>query len=133
MDNIQTDTQCGPIVRQAADSSLVGKIGYLARLTAAGAVLATDVATRAPYVVISDGDSAAGSDADKSVTLEPLNPGKNIRILCTVGNASVPGTPLYQTDTGTVSDAQAADAKLVGFAEEAADASGQAVLVRPMW
>lgn len=131
MDNYQSNTQPGPIVRASAED-LSESNGYLALLNSVGQAALPSGATDLALFVVVD-----GGEADADTTIQPLSGAEEVRIRAKgTGNA---GDVLVLADPSTVADkgkvrALPATAGLyfaAGVAEEAF-VDGQLVLVRPM-
>ena len=129
---IQSNTKRGPLVVAAGDD-LTGKEGYLVKLgNNAGVVsayLPTAVTDIANYVV------AEGAAPGSPVTLLPLEPGQQVRV---VSGAStfVPGDKVVgyaASAAGLASEYTGSGAAfIVGIAEEVGDTVGQYLLIRPV-
>lgn len=132
--SIQSNTVEGRLAF-TVDADLTGKEGYLVKLTTgtdgkAEVTLPTDVADPAIYVILDVPD--ASYVAGNKVYVEPLSPGKNVRLIAAA--AITAGDKVILSGTfGKVASATGAGADtytVVGYAEEDATAGGY-VRVRP--
>lgn len=132
--SIQSNTVEGRLAF-TADADLTGKEGYLVKLTTgtdgkAEVTLPTDVADPAIFVILDVPD--ASYVAGNKVYVEPLSPGKNVRLIAAAGITA--GDKVILSGTfGKVTTATGAGADtytVVGYAEEDATAGGY-VRVRP--
>jgi len=129
---LQSNTKRGPIVVVAGDD-LTGKEGYLVKIgNNAGvpsAYLPAAVTDVAGYVV------AEGAAAGANVTLIPLEPGMQVRV---VSNSTtfVPGDKVVgfaSSKAGLASEYTGSGAAfIVGIAEEVGDTAGQYLLIRAL-
>ena len=132
--SIQSNTVEGRLAF-TADADLTGKEGYLVKLTTgtdgkAEATLPTDVADPAIFVILDVPD--ASYVAGNKVYVEPLTPGKNVRLIAaaaiTAGDKVILSGTFGKVTTST--GAGADTYMVVGYAEEDATAGGY-VRVRP--
>lgn len=132
--SIQSNTVEGRLAF-TADADLTGKEGYLVKLTTgtdgkAEVTLPTDVADPAIFVILDVPD--ASYVAGNKVYVEPLSPGKNVRLIAAAGITA--GDKVILSGTfGKVTTATGAGADtytVIGYAEEDATAGGY-VRVRP--
>jgi len=132
--SIQSNTVEGRLAF-TADADLTGKEGYLVKLTTgtdgkAEVTLPTDVADPAIFVILDVPD--ASYVAGNKVYVEPLSPGKNVRLIAAA--AITAGDKVILSGTfGKVTTATGAGADtytVIGYAEEDATAGGY-VRVRP--
>ena len=128
---IQSGTKKGAIVVPASDA-LTDKEGYLVKLTNDGgtakAALPTAATDVCSYLVLEG--AAAGSD----VTLLPITPGENIRVVAE-STSIVPGDRIVgyaASAAGKATEYASGDAFIVGVAEEVGDTEDQQVLIRPV-
>ena len=132
--SIQSNTVEGRLAF-TADADLTGKEGYLVKLTTgtdgkAEVTLPTDVADPAIFVILDVPD--ASYVAGNKVYVEPLSPGKNVRLIAaaaiTAGNKVILSGTFGKVTTAT--GAGADTYTVIGYAEEDATAGGY-VRVRP--
>lgn len=131
MDQTQSNTQRGPIV-VPANVDLTGMEGRLAVLAndsgVAKAALPAALTDVACYLIIE------GNVADADVTLQPLEPGQQIRVPAK-STTLVPGDKVVAYASGSegmLTEYTAGDAFIVGIAEEVGAAENQLVLIRPL-
>lgn len=131
----QSNTQSGAIVL-ASGEDLSAKAGYLAEIrNASGEAKAylPDAITDLAFYVVTDGGSASGDN----VTLQPLEPSRNHRVV--LKSTCVPGDQLVLADPSTAADkgklrkipVTAGSYRVLAIAEESG-ADGQLVRVRPV-
>lgn len=133
MNNTQSNTRTGAITVTTASGAFTGKEGYLCKLTNASGVLNAALpaaATDAACFVITNVLSLTEAE------ITPLQSGTEVRVVVGAGSSAiVPGSRIV--GFGGTADGQALNwaagaAFLVGIAEEAYEASGQYLLIRPI-
>lgn len=130
MDNFQTETRRGPIVRKGkaalfpasvAEATLLGRF---AALDSADGLADLTAADERPDYVVTD-----FNEADQTLTLQPLTREAQVRVRNSAAGALTPGQLVETAASGEVEVVNAGTARAV--VEEGAAASGL-VLVRPL-